>query len=132
MTRSRSRWHTSLFFIDNAMAVKAFDVISRKAGKDRMNLAAGHQLGFFDGLFDGVDRAVDIDDDAFAQSLRRVGSDADNFHARSVISPTTAQTFEVYRYPNLLRCCASHDLVLSPTRNASLVYCRIRLTRATT
>ena len=114
------------------MAVKAFDVISRKAGKDRMNLAAGHQLGFFDGLFDGVDRAVDIDDDAFAQSLRRVGSDADNFHAPvghfaddgANLRGTDIQTY----YDAVLL----HDLVLSPTRNASLVYCRIRLTRATT
>ena len=99
------------------MTVEAFDVIALKTGKDCMNLAARHQFRFFDGLFDGVDRTVDIDDDAFAQSLRRVGSDADNFHASvghfaddgANLRGTDVQT----HYDAVF---LRHDLVLSPTR----------------
>ena len=54
---------------DNAVTVEAFHVISREPGKDRMNLTSRHELGLFDGFLDGVHRALDIDNDAFAQSL---------------------------------------------------------------
>jgi hypothetical protein len=72
--------HFLVFHRDDAMTVEAFDMIARKASKHRVNLASGHQLRFFHGLLNRVNRAFDIDDDAFAQPLRGMGPDTYNFH----------------------------------------------------
>src|SRR5262245_45425504 len=63
------------------MTVEALDMISGKAGKNGMNLTSGHQLGLCNRLLDGSHGALDIDDDAFAQSLRWMGPDSDDFHS---------------------------------------------------
>ncbi len=60
----------------DAVAVEAADVRAGDPGEDRVDLAAGHQLGFADRLADRFDRGVDIDDHALAQTLRRGGADA--------------------------------------------------------
>ncbi len=40
---------------DHPLGVEALDVPAGDAGKDRLDLAAGHQLGFLDRLADGAD-----------------------------------------------------------------------------
>ena len=66
---------------DHALGVEALDVAAGDTGIDRLDLAAGHQLGLFDGLADGGDRALDVDDDPFAQAAGRAGADADDVDA---------------------------------------------------
>ena len=64
---------------------------------DRVDLDAGHQLGFLDRLLDRIDRGLEVDDDAAADAARLGNAEADDVEAvrRSMISPTTAVTFEV-------------------------------------
>src|SRR5690606_22120616 len=63
---------------DDPLGVEALDVAAGDPGEDRVDLAAGHQLGFLDRPPDGADRRLDVDDDALAQPLRRVAADADD------------------------------------------------------
>ena len=60
----------------HAVAVEALDVGPRDPRQAARDLDARHQLRLFQGLLYGIDRAVDVDDDPFAQARRRVGADA--------------------------------------------------------
>ena len=70
-----------IFDGDNAVAVKSFDMATRDPRENRVDLAASHQLRFFHGLFDGVHRALDVDDHALSEALRGVRPHPDHFHA---------------------------------------------------
>ena len=58
----------------------------------RVDLDAGHQLGFLDRLLDRIDRGLEVDDHAAADAARLGNAEADDVEAvrRSMISPTTA------------------------------------------
>ena len=45
------------------------DVAARNAGVHRLDLAAGHELGLFHGLAYGLNRLVDVDHHALAQTI---------------------------------------------------------------
>ena len=49
---------------DNAVAVKALDMGAGHAGVHRADFTTRHGFGFLHGLPDGLDGAVDVDDDA--------------------------------------------------------------------
>jgi hypothetical protein len=63
------------------MAIERFDMAARNGREHRMNLAAGHQRRFFHRSFDRRDRALDVDNDALAQTRRRVCADTDDIDA---------------------------------------------------
>ena len=48
------------------------------AGVNRVDLAARHQLGLFDGALDRLHRGLDIDHHAFFQAARRMHAKADH------------------------------------------------------
>ena len=73
--------HLSVLHGDDAVGVEALDVSSRNPRVYRRDLAVRHQLRFFHGVLDGIDGGVDVDDDALAQSLRRVRTDSDDIGA---------------------------------------------------
>ena len=64
---------------DDAVRVQAAHVTARNAGEHRVNLAAGHQLGFLDRALDRLHGRVDVDDDALLEPARRMRPDADHF-----------------------------------------------------
>ena len=72
--------HFFVLYGDDAVAIESFDVAAGDTGENRMNLATSHQLRFFDRFLDGVHRAFDIDDNAFAQALRGMRDKTDDFH----------------------------------------------------
>lgn len=62
----------------HAFQVLAGDVAAGNASVDRIDLHRRHQLRLLDRLLNGLDRTLDIDHDAFAQSPRWAGADADD------------------------------------------------------
>ena len=64
---------------DDAVRVQAAHVAAGDAGVHRVDLAAGHQLGFFDRALDRLHGRVDVDDHALLQAARRMRADADDF-----------------------------------------------------
>ncbi|MCX6568298.1 MAG: hypothetical protein NT147_04520, partial [Candidatus Aminicenantes bacterium] len=66
------------------------------AEESRVDLDAGHELGFFLGLLDGRGRRVEVDDDALAQAARVGRADADDLDLALLGDlPMTATTFRV-------------------------------------
>ena len=55
-------------YCDDAMRIQAAHVAAGNAGVDRVNVAAGHELGLFDGTLDRVHGRFDVDDDALLQA----------------------------------------------------------------
>src|SRR5690606_10442205 len=66
---------------DDAVGVEPLDVPTRDADVDRLDLTAGHQLGFLDGLLDRGDGGVDVDHDALAEPPGRIRPDPDDVDA---------------------------------------------------
>src|SRR5574340_746656 len=66
----------------DAQAVLSPDVAPGDAGVYGADFAARHALGLIHGLAYRIHRALDIDDDAFSQSLGRTGTDADDVDPR--------------------------------------------------
>ena len=64
---------------DHAVRVQAAHVAAGDAGIHRMDLAARHQLGFFDRALDRLHGRLDIDHHAFLQAARRVRAQAQHF-----------------------------------------------------
>ena len=67
---------------DHAAAVESLDVRARQREVDRVDLDAGHQLGFLDRLLDRVDRRLEVDDDAAADAARLGDAEADDVERR--------------------------------------------------
>ena len=63
---------------DHAAAVEPLDVRAGQRQVHRVDLDAGHQLGFFDRLLDRVDRRLEVDDDAAADAARLGDAEADD------------------------------------------------------
>src|SRR5690606_27394963 len=63
---------------DDAVAVEAADVAAGNTHVHRMNLAAGHELGFFNGALDGLDGGFDIHHDPLLETAGRRGADSHN------------------------------------------------------
>ena len=79
ITRSTSPGVTSLSRIATMPCeLQAADVAAGDAGVDRVDLAAGHQLGFLDRALDRLHGRLDVDDHAALQAARRVRADADD------------------------------------------------------
>ncbi len=66
---------------DHPLGVEALDMPPGDARVNQLDLAAGHQLGLLQRLADRLDGALDVDDDAFAQSLGRARADADDIQS---------------------------------------------------
>ena len=63
---------------DHAVGVQAPDVAAGDAGVDRVDLAAGHQLGLLDRALDGLHGRFDVDDHALLQAARGLRAQADD------------------------------------------------------
>jgi hypothetical protein len=72
---------------DDAVGVQAADVVAGHADERRVNAAAGHQLGFFDGALDRLHGGLDVHHHALLQAAGRVSTDTDDFQVPS--SPTS-------------------------------------------
>ncbi len=72
---------------DDAVRVEAAHVAAGDAGVHRVNLAARHQLGFFDRALDRLHRRLDVDHHALLEAARGVRADADHFDARHRARP---------------------------------------------
>jgi hypothetical protein len=64
---------------DDAVGVQAADVIAGHADERRVDAAAGHQLGFFDGALDRLHGGLDVHHHALLQAAGRVSTDTDDF-----------------------------------------------------
>ena len=69
---------------DHAAAVEPLDVRTRQREVHRVDLDAGHQLGFLDRLLDRIHRGLEIDDDAALDAARLGDADADDVEAAVV------------------------------------------------
>ncbi len=65
---------------DDAMGIQAADMTAGDARVDRVDLAAGHQLGLFHGALNGMHRGFDIHHHTLLEAARGMGTDADDFH----------------------------------------------------
>ena len=74
-----ARHHFLVADRDDAVRVEAAHVAAGDACEDRMDLAAGHQLGFLDRALDRLHGRVDVDDDAALQAARRMRAHAHDF-----------------------------------------------------
>ena len=63
------------------MRVEAAHVAAGDAGVHRVDLAAGHQLGFFDRALDRLHGRLDVDDHALLQAARGMRADAQHLDA---------------------------------------------------
>src|SRR6185436_18460081 len=63
---------------DDAAAVEPLDVRPRQRQVHRVDLDAGHQLGFLDRFLDRVDRRLEVDHDAAPDPARLGRADADD------------------------------------------------------
>ena len=63
---------------DHAAAVEPLDVRAGQREVHRVDLDAGHQLGFLDRLLDRVDRRLEVDDDAAPDAARLGDAEADD------------------------------------------------------
>ena len=70
--------HFTILDGNNAVGIHRSDVVARDTNIDRVNLTARHQLRFFHRSLNGVNRRLNIDDNTFLQSFRRVRSDTNN------------------------------------------------------
>src|SRR5262249_17997216 len=70
--------HLFVFHRHDAVAVEPLDVAAGDAGEYGIDFAPGHHAGFGHGLLDRFDRALDVDDDALAETLRDVRAHADD------------------------------------------------------
>src|SRR5690606_1772435 len=59
--------------------VETGDVAAGNTGIDFANLAVGHEFGFFERALDRIDGRFNIDDHAFAHSLRFMLAEAQHF-----------------------------------------------------
>ena len=81
---------------DDAVGVEAAHVAAGDAGVDRVDLAAGHQLGLFDRALDRLHGRLDIDHHAFLRPRDGcVPRPITSIAPSAVISPTSATTLEV-------------------------------------
>ena len=62
----------------DALAVDRSDMVARDTDDHRLDVLAGHKFGLFDGLLDRADRFIDVDYDAFSQSVGKAHPDADD------------------------------------------------------
>ena len=69
---------------DHASAVEPLDVRARDGDIDRVDFDAGHELGFLDGMLDGVDRRLEIDDSAAPNAPGFRDADTDDLEAAVV------------------------------------------------
>ena len=69
---------------DHAAAVEALDVRARQREVHRVDLDAGHQLRFLDGLLDRLDGRLEVDDDAAPDAARLGDAEADDVEAAAV------------------------------------------------
>ena len=103
----------------HAAAVEALDVGAAHGQVRRADLDAGHELGLFDRLLDGVDGGFEVDDDAALQALRLGHADADDVEPAAVGRPRPPPCT-----PSTCRCrarrCTAHCVPLltshPPTR----------------
>ena len=63
---------------DDPVRIEAADMAAGDPGIDRSDLAAGHELGLFDGPLYGLHRGLDVDHDALSEAARRIGADPDH------------------------------------------------------
>ncbi len=61
-----------------------FDVRAGQREVNRVDLHAGHQLGFLDRLLDRIDRRLEVDDDAPADAARLGDPEPDDVEAVAV------------------------------------------------
>jgi len=66
------RVHFTVADRDNPMRVEASDMPPGDAGIDRVNLAPGHEFGFFDRFLYGLHGGFDVHHHTFLQPSRRV------------------------------------------------------------
>lgn len=66
---------------DDAVRVETANVAARNTGKDRVDLAAGHQLRLFDSALNRLHGRLDVHDHATLQTARGLRADADDFDA---------------------------------------------------
>ena len=57
---------------DDAVRVQAAHVAAGDPSVDRVDVTARHELGFLDGALDRVHGRLDVDDDAFLETARRM------------------------------------------------------------
>ena len=69
---------------DDAAAVESLDVRTGEREMHRVDLDARHQLGFLNRLLDGVDRGLEIDDDASTDAARLGDAEADDVEPAAV------------------------------------------------
>ena len=89
--------HFAIADRDHAVRIQAAHVAAGDAGEHRADLAAGHELGFFDGALDRLHRRLDVDHHAFLEAARGLRADADHFDrvvGRALRRPART-TFEV-------------------------------------
>ena len=84
---------------DDAVRVQAAHVAAGDAGEHGVDLAAGHQLGFFHRALDRLHGRLDVDDHAFFQAARRMRAHAQHFDARR-----RARLRRPARRPSRCRC----------------------------
>jgi hypothetical protein len=66
---------------NHAVRVEAAHVAASDARVDRVDLAAGHQLGFLDGALYRLHRRFDVDHHTALETARRLRADADDLDA---------------------------------------------------
>ena len=94
---------------NHAAAIKPFDVRTRQAEVDRVDLHAGHQLRLFDRLLDRFDGCFQIHDDATPDPSRLGHADADD------IEGVVAERF-THDGADVRRADVQPDYVPLPTR----------------
>ena len=65
---------------NDAVGVQAADMATGDSGVNRVDLAAGHELGLFDSTLYRLDGGLDVNDDAALQPARWMRTDADYFY----------------------------------------------------
>ena len=63
---------------DDAVRIEAAHVAAGDAGIHRVDLAAGHELGFLDRALNGLHGGLDVDHHALLQAARGMAADADD------------------------------------------------------
>ena len=75
---------------DDAVGVQAADVVAGHADERRVDAAAGHQLGLFDGALDRLHGRFDVHHHALLQTAGRMGADPDDLQG-AVLADLTHQ-----------------------------------------
>ncbi len=63
---------------NDAVGIEAADVVAGQTREYRVDLAAGHELGFFYGALDRLDGGLDVDHYALLQAAGRMRADTDD------------------------------------------------------